>query len=204
MNYLWAGMILAGIIYAAFHGTLPAVANGALESAKEAVTLCLTMAGVMSFWMGLMEIAQKGGIIEGLSKRLRPLLKFLFPGLPQEHPACRYIATNIIANVFGLGWAATPAGLKAMKALEQWERERGNPEYQENFTGARRASREMCIFLIINISSLQLIPVNIVGYRQQYGSVSPTAIIMPAIAATAISTLAAVVFCKIMSGIGNN
>lgn len=196
MNYLWAIMILVGIVYAAFHGTLPAVANGALEAAKEAVTLCLTMAGVMSFWVGLMEIAQKGGIINGLSRRLRPLLRFLFPRLPENHPACRYIAANVIANVFGLGWAATPAGLKAMKELEKLEKERGNPEYQEGFDGARRASREMCTFLVINISSLQLIPVNIIGYRQQYGSVSPTAIIAPAIAATAISTIAAIIFCK--------
>ncbi len=201
MNYLWAVMILVGILYGAFHGTLPAVANGALESAKEAVTLCITMAGVMSFWVGLMEIAQKGGIIDGLSRRLRPLLRFLFPGLPMEHPACRYIATNMIANIFGLGWAATPAGLKAMKELEKLEAERGNPEYLENFSGARRASREMCTFLIINISSLQLIPVNIIGYRQQYGSVSPTAIIAPAILCTAVSTLAAIVFCKVMDGI---
>ena len=116
MNSLWAFMILTGIIYGAFHGTLPQITTAALDSAKEAVTLCITMMGVMSFWVGLMRIAEKAGIIEGLSRKMRPVLHFLFPDLPQEHPANEYIATNMIANVFGLGWAATPAGLKAMEA----------------------------------------------------------------------------------------
>ena len=111
MNFLWAIMILIGTVFAAFHGTLPDLANGALESAKEAVTLCLTMAGVMSFWTGRMKIAEKSGIISGLSRRLRPFLHFLFPRLPKENPANEYLAANMIANVFGLGWAATPAGL---------------------------------------------------------------------------------------------
>ena len=119
MNYLWAFMILTGIIYGAFHGTLPQITTAALDSAKEAVTLCITMMGVMSFWVGLMRIAEKAGIIEGLSRRMRPVLHFLFPDLPQEHPANEYIATNMIANVFGLGWAATPAGLKAMEELAE-------------------------------------------------------------------------------------
>ena len=118
MNYLWAFMILTGIIY------LPQITTAALDSAKEAVTLCITMMGVMSFWVGLMRIAEKAGIIEGLSRRMRPVLHFLFPDLPQEHPANEYIATNMIANVFGLGWAATPAGLKAMEDLKELEEER--------------------------------------------------------------------------------
>ena len=110
MNYLWAFMILTGVLFAAFHGTLPAVTQAALDSAKEAVTLCITMMGVMSFWVGLMKIAEKTGIIAGLSRRLAPVLHFLFPDIPKDHPANKYIATNMIANIFGLGWAATPAG----------------------------------------------------------------------------------------------
>lgn len=98
MNYLWAFMILIGVIFAAFTGKLPDVTNAALDSAKEAVTLCITMMGVMSFWVGLMKIAEKSGIIGGLSKRLRPLLRFLFPNLPEGHIANEYIATNIIAK----------------------------------------------------------------------------------------------------------
>lgn len=189
MNYLWAFMILTGVVFAAFHGTLPAVTQAALDSAKEAVTLCITMMGVMSFWVGLMRIAEKAGIIEGLSRKMRPVLHFLFPDLPQEHPVNEYIATNMIANVFGLGWAATPAGLKAMEELAEIKKEKGLPE--------EVASNEMCTFLILNISSLQLIPVSVIAYRSQYGSSNPSAITGAAIAATLVSTATAVIFCKI-------
>lgn len=198
MNYLWGFMILIGVIYAAMNGTLPEVTKAAMDSSKEAVSLCITMMGVMSFWVGIMRIAENAGIIEGLTRKFMPVLHFLFPDIPKEHPANRHIATNMIANVFGLGWAATPAGLKAMESLAMLEEERGNPEYKKGNTKERnrRASKEMCIFLIINISSLQLIPVNMIAYRQQYGSVDAAGIIAPAIIATCISTLAAIVFCK--------
>ena len=104
-------MILVGVIFAAFNGTLPEVTEAAVDSAKEAVKLCITMMGVMSFWVGIMRIAERAGIMDGAAKKLMPFLKFLFPGIPKEHPANRYIAANMSANVFGLGWAATPAGL---------------------------------------------------------------------------------------------
>ena len=198
MNYLWAFMILTGIIYGAFHGTLPQITTAALDSAKEAVTLCITMMGVMSFWVGLMRIAEKAGIIEGLSRRMRPVLHFLFPDLPQEHPANEYIATNMIANVFGLGWAATPSGLKAMEALGELEEDR---RLGRAFGPVRKrgvAGDEMCIFLILNISSLQLIPVNVIAYRSQYGSADPAGIIGGGILATMASTGAAVVYVLVM------
>lgn len=200
MNYLWGFMIIIGIVYAAFHGTLPQVTEAAISSAKEAIALCITMMGIMSFWVGMMRIAENAGIIEGATKILMPVLHFLFPDIPKEHPANRHIATNMIANVFGLGWAATPAGLKAMEALADLEKERKNPEYIEDGKNVknRRASKEMCVFLIINISSLQLIPVSMIAYRQQYGSVDAAGIIAPAIVATCISTVAAVVFCKVI------
>lgn len=196
MNYLWAFMILIGVVFAAFNGTLPAITNAALDSAKEAVTLCITMTGVMSFWVGLMKIAEKSGIIAGMSKRLEPALRFLFPNLPKGHVANEYIATNMIANVFGLGWAATPAGLKAMEALQEINLEECKQKGNEKNRAPDIATDEMCTFLIINISSLQLIPVNIIAYRGQYGSVNPTAIVGPALLATICSTLAAVIFCK--------
>ena len=119
MNYLWAFMILSGVIFSAFHGTIPAVTGAVLDSAKEAVTLCITMTGVMSFWMGLMRIAERGGVIAGLSRKLKPVLIFLFPQIPPGHVANEQIAANMIANIFGLGWAATPAGLEAMESLEE-------------------------------------------------------------------------------------
>ncbi len=104
-------MIVIGVIFAAFNGTLPEVTEAAVSSAKEAVSLCIAMMGVMSLWVGVMRIAENAGIIEGATKKLMPFLRFLFPDIPKNDPANRYIATNMIANVFGLGWAATPAGL---------------------------------------------------------------------------------------------
>ena len=189
LNYLWAFMILTGIIYGAFHGTMAEISSAALDSSKEAVTLCITMLGVMSFWTGLMQIAQKAGIIASMTRKITPFLRFLFPSLRKEQLALEYISTNVIANILGLGWACTPAGLKAMEEMRQIQLRRGeNPDI---------ASNEMCGFLILNISSLQLIPVNMIVYRSQYGSVNPTAIIAPAIVATLFSTLAGIVFLKI-------
>lgn len=198
MNYLWAIMILAGVIYAAFTGTLPDITTAALDSSKEAVTLCITMTGVMSFWVGLMKIAENGGMIKGMAEKLNPLLKFVFPDLPEGHPAKEYIATNMIANFFGLGWAATPAGLKAMQELQNLNIEECQMKGETKFRAKDLATKEMCSFLIINISSLQLIPVNIIAYRSQYGSVKPTDIVGPSILATTCSTLAAIIFCRIM------
>lgn len=120
LNYLWAGMIIVGVIFGAFNGKMPDITNAALDSAKEAVTLCITMMGVMSFWVGMMEIATRAGIIEIASKKLRPLVRFLFPDIPEGHKANDYITTNFIANFLGLGWAATPAGLQGMGRWQIW------------------------------------------------------------------------------------
>ncbi len=263
LNAIWAVMILLAVLYGAVTGHMGDVTNAALDSTGEAISLCITMAGVVALWMGLMEIAQKAGLVRKLTKGISPFLRFLFPRIPSGHPAGEYIAANVIANVLGLGWACTPAGLKAMEELAKLEAQRGNPEYldtesrerdfrreryvreqqsaqespvgkgtsrsaerelrkglagqrspaggfgktrkapeenlrhQGNDSRGRRASNEMCIFLILNISSLQLIPVNMIAYRSQYGSANPTAIIAPAIAATLVSTLVAIVYCKI-------
>ena len=194
-------MILIGVVYGAIAGKMAEVTNAALDSAGDAVSLCITMIGVMALWVGLMEIAQKSGLIAKLTRGIQPFIRFLFPRIPEGHPAREYIATNLIANVLGLGWACTPAGLKAMEELAKLEVERGNPAYLDDGKGIvgkreRIASNEMCTFLILNISSLQLIPVNMIAYRQQYGSVNPAGIIGPAIVATFVSTLTAVVYCK--------
>lgn len=210
MNYLWGFMIVVGVIFAAINGTLPDVTEAAIGSAREAVTLCITMTGVMSLWVGIMRIAEKSGMIEGATRKLMPFLRFLFPNIPKDHDANRYIATNMIANIFGLGWAATPAGLKAMEELSKLEEERRKAGAWKQADGRRvsnrrpsppgTASNEMCTFLIINISSLQLISVNMIAYRSQYGSVNPAAIVGPGILATAVSTAAAVIFCKVAGG----
>ena len=198
MNYLWSGMILTGIIYACFHGTLPEVTTAALESAKEAVNLCITMLGVMSFWMGFMKIAEQSGLIGRITIKLKPLLRFLFPNLPKDHVVNTYLAENMIANVFGLGWAATPAGLKAMEELQKINEEQCNLYGESKYRGKEIATKEMCDFLILNISSLQLVPMNIIAYRSQYGSANPMDIMGAAIMATTVGTAAAILFCKCM------
>lgn len=216
LNYIWAFMIMIGVIYGALTGNIKEVSNAALNSAGEAVSLCITMMGVMALWVGLMEIAQTSGLIKTLTNGIQPFISFMFPRIPKGHIAREYISTNIIANVLGLGWACTPAGLKAMEALAQLEAERGNEAYLEEndkkkvvvnservkekgHVKERIASNEMCTFLILNISSLQLIPVNMIAYRQQYGSVNPAGIIAPAIVATIISSIVAIIYCKMKS-----
>ena len=208
MNYLWGGMILIGIIYGTVTGHLEEVSEAAIQSSKEAVSLCVVMAGVTALWVGMMRIAEKSGLLEAMEQRMQPVLNFLFPEIPGNHPSRKSIATNLLANILGLGWAATPAGLKAMEELGKLEEERRAekaPDKRKNTAGqsslARQsgtASNEMCTFLIVNISSLQLIPINMIAYRSQYGSVSPAAIAGPALLATIASTVAGIAFCKVM------
>ena len=196
MDLLWAGMLICGMIYAAFSGNLEVVTETILSSAKEAVQLGIGMAGVLAFWTGLMEIAQDCGLVDRLTRSIRPVIRFLFPDIPDGHRAQKYISLNMIANMLGLGGAATPAGLEAMKALEQIEEERRNGRRAGRKRTRGTASNEMCTFLILNISSLQLIPVNMIAWRSQYGSSNPEAIVGPALLATACSTLTAVIYCK--------
>lgn len=209
MNYIWGGMLIIGIIFGVVTGNMQAVTDAVLQSSKEAVTLGISMLGIVAFWTGLMEVAGEAGVIAGLTRLISPFMRFLFPRIPKGHRAWDSLSANFVANILGLGWAATPAGLRAICDLEQLERERGNREYMEAETakdseqshalGARTASNEMCTFLVMNISSLQLIPVNIIAYRSQYGSANPAAVIAPAIVATFFSTVVAVVYCKMMA-----
>ena len=242
LNYLWAGMLLLGIVYAAFNGTLPEVTEGCLNGGKEALELCLSVAGVVAFWNGLMTIAKESGLVSLAARRVRPFLVWLMPGLKGQDEALDAISVNMAANVLGLGWAATPAGLQAMEALEKIEEKRRKRTVEMNAGKARKvadaveggciaknqdtigvrtvgkcgtvknfgswlkgavpvgvASNEMCTFLILNISSLQLIPVNVIAYRSQYGSVDPAAVVGPVIVSTPVITVVAVMFCRIMN-----
>ena len=200
LDYLWTVMLAVGVLWGLFNGRADEVTQGVLSGAKDAVTLGITMLGIMSAWTGVMKIAERSGLINGISEKMSPFMRFMFPDVKKNTPAYNYMCTNIAANVLGLGWAATPAGLKAMEELsgtdvsEAEGRSGGGPASFKS----KAASNAMCTFLILNISSLQLIPVNIIAYRSQYGSVEPAGIILPAIAATLVSTLTAVLFCKIM------
>jgi spore maturation protein A len=186
LNYLWGGMILLGVAVGAFTGRLTEVTNAAIASSKEAVTICITMLGILSMWTGIMRIASEAGLIRALTRCIMPILRFLFPTIPKGHKAMEYIATNFIANFLGLGWAATPPGIRAMEELQGLNK------------GKAVASREMCMFMVVNMSSLQLVGVNMLAYRAQYGSQSPSEIIGPGIFTTLVSTVAAIAFVKLV------
>lgn len=190
--------MIAGILYGVGTGNMESITNATLDSAESAITLCVTMLGVIGFWMGLMEVASKAGLIEDFAKGIQPLVSFLFPHIPKAHPSREYISTNIIANVLGLGWAATPAGLEAMKSLEELEEDRRNGviAYVKAPQLKGVASNEMCTFMMVNISSLQLIPMTIIAYRSEYGSANPSSIILPCIIATTVSTLVGIIYSK--------
>lgn len=185
MNILWGIMIVFGIISSLFCGNLPELTNSVIASGKEAVTLAFSMCGIVSIWCGMMKIAEKSGMLDSITRFLFPVIHKLFPDIPKNHSAIKYITTNITANIFGLGWAATPAGISAMKSMSDLNRH------------SKTASKSMCMFMIINMSSVQLITISILAYRAQYGSLSPASIVLPGIIATTISTIIGIIVGKI-------
>lgn len=199
LNILWVVMMAGGILFASFQGTMGEVTESFIDSATEAVNLCIFMLGVIGVWNGMMEIAVKSGLMRKIARVMYPFIHWLFPDIPSGHKASEYIAANMAANMLGLGWAATPAGLKAMQELKALDSRTENvPSGRKRppDTGGSRASDMMCAFLVLNISSLQLIPINMIAYRSQYGSVEPASIVLPSIVSTAISTLAGILFIK--------
>lgn len=182
LNYLWGFMIVLGVTVGVISGNIGEVSKATINSSKEAVMLCITMLGIMAMWTGVMQVAKKCGLVAAFTRALRPVIRFLYPDIPKDHIVNEHIAANMIANILGLGWAATPMGLMAMKELRELNR---NSEV---------ASYDMCTLLIINISSLQLIPVNIIAYRSQYGSANPAEILAAGLLATICSTAVGVIF----------
>lgn len=180
VNYIWVFMTIVGFVFSIFNGTLEEVNKAIFDGAKEAVTLCIGLISILVFWLGIMRIAQESGLLELLSKLFRPLVKRLFPEVPTNHPAMGYILSNMIANMFGLGNAATPLGIKAMEELKQLN------------GGKNSASRSMVTFLAINTASITIIPTTVIAIRMNYNSASPTEIVVPTLIATIISMLGAV------------
>ncbi|SHF57944.1 nucleoside recognition domain-containing protein [Ornithinibacillus halophilus] len=178
VNIIWASMAIIGIIYAMINGTMDQVNKAIFETANEAVTLSIGLISVLVFWLGIMKVAEKAGILNVLAKIFRPIVVRIFPDIPKDHPAIGYILSNITANLFGLGNAATPMGIKAMEQMKQ-------------LSGTDTASRSMITFLALNTSSLTIIPTTVIAIRMQYNSVSPTEIVGTTIIATVISTISA-------------
>ncbi|UTR09572.1 MULTISPECIES: nucleoside recognition domain-containing protein [Evansella] len=180
VNIIWVSLFVIGIIFAGINGTMDKVNSAVFDGAKEAVVICIGLISVLTFWLGLMRIAEKAGLLRALSWVLRPVAKRLFPDIPKDHPAMGYILSNMSANMFGLGNAATPMGIKAMEELKKLN------------GGSNEASRSMITLLAINTASITLIPTTVISIRMQYGSVSPTEIVGTTILATAVSTAGAI------------
>lgn len=192
LNVIWGFFLIGGILTGAFLGRMDLVTNAVIDGGRNAVELAFTMAGVVAVWSGILKIAEKGGMIDALAEKMEPFLDFLFPEVPRGHAARRYISANFAANFLGLGWAATPAGLLAMEELAKLNGKTG------------RASNAMCMFLVVNMSSLQLVTVNILAYRAEYGSAAPAEIMGAGIAATLGTTLAGILLAKILEGRGKH
>ncbi|RID89278.1 spore maturation protein [Peribacillus asahii] len=180
VNYIWVGMTVIGVLFAIVNGTMDEVNKALFVSAKEAVTLSIGLMSILVFWLGLMKIAESAGLLEKLSFLFRPLMRWLFPDIPINHPAMGYILSNMMANTFGLGNAATPLGIKAMEQMKELN------------GGQAKVSRSMVTFLAINTSSITLIPTTVIAIRMNYNSSNPTDIVFPTIMATAISAVGAI------------
>src|SRR5690606_29307721 len=180
VNIIWAFMAMVGIVYAMFNGTMDEVNKAILESANQAVQLSIGLISILVFWLGIMKIAEHAGILKGLTSLVRPLVVRLFPDIPKDHPALGYILSNFTANLFGLGNAATPLGIKAM---EQMKKLNGNKD---------EASRSMITFLAINTAGLTLIPTTVIAIRIQFNSSNPTEIVSTTLVATGLALTSAI------------
>jgi len=175
MNVVWLGLILAGAAVAAFTGKAAAVTDAAFAGGKLGIETAIGLAGLMALWMGVMKIAERSGLMEGLALLLRPVVNLLFPSVPRDHPAIGAMLMNISANMLGLGSAATPFGLKAMQELQELNEDK------------ETASEAMCTFLALNTASITLVPGTIIALRATYGSVNPAEIVVATLVASVIA-----------------
>ena len=178
VGYIWAFLILIGIIYSIFTGNINVINESILTNANKALDLILNLMPIIVLWTGVLKIAEVSGLLDKFAKLLNPILSKLFPSVPKSSKALGYISSNIAANMLGLGSAATPAGLKAMKEL------------QEINSNKDTASTPMITFLVLNTAGVTIIPTTILALRSSYHSLSPGEIILPAIIATACSSIA--------------
>ncbi|WP_066047452.1 nucleoside recognition domain-containing protein [Robertmurraya korlensis] len=180
VNIIWVCLTVIGILFAMVNGTMSEVNEAIFSGAKEAVTLCIGLISILVFWLGMMKIAEEAGLLNKLSNLFKPIITRLFPEIPHNHPAMGYILSNMMANMFGLGNAATPLGIKAMEEMKKIN------------GGKSEASRSMITFLAINTSSITLIPTTVIAIRMNYNSASPTDIVGPTLIATICSSIGAI------------
>lgn len=187
INKIWAFFIASGILYALFTGNIETINKEILDSSKTALDMIVKIFPVMALWLGIMRIAETSGLLSKMSNKLAPILGKLFPEIPKKHESLSLIASNIIANMFGLGSAATPFGLKAMASLQEINEKKDT------------ASRSMITFLVLNTSGVTIIPTTIISLRMLYGSINPTEIVFPCILATICSTVAGLIMDRFLA-----
>lgn len=185
LNYIWLALVILAVVVGGINGKIEAVTKAAIDSAGNAVTIAIGLIGVMTLWLGIMKIAEDSGLMNILARAIAPVMRFLFPEVPRDHPAMGSMMMNIAANMLGLSNAATPLGLKAMEDLEKL-----NPR-----PGV--ATNAMCLFLTINTANVQLIPASMIGLLASAGSRNPTAIIGTTLAVTAMALTAGVAMAKL-------
>ncbi len=187
VNIIWSFFIILGIIYSILTNRIDIINTTILESAKTSLDMIIQIFPVLALWMGIMNIAQRSNLLNKISKILFPLLSKLFPEIPKNHESLGFIASNIIANVFGLGSAATPFGLKAMQSLQKLNKNK------------TKASRSMITFLVINTSGVTLIPTTIISMRMMHNSSNPNSILLACIIGTLCSTIGGVFVDKLFA-----
>lgn len=187
LNIIWLILLVGSVVVAVLTGHVREVVVSVTESAGAAFKLALGLAGIMALWLGIMKIAEQSGLVEGFTRLIAPLMRLLFPRIPSGHPALASMAMNMVANMFGLNNAATPLGLKAMADLDELNTTKGT------------ASDEMCMFLAVNTSSLQLVPAGAIALLAAGGSSDPTAVVLPAILATCVSTAVGITAASMLS-----
>ena len=184
VNFIWLFLIVMGFAAAALNGNIDLMTEAVFDGAALGVTVCFGLISILVFWLGIMRIAEDAGLLEKLTVLLRPIVYFLFPGVPRNHPALGYIMSNMSANILGLGNAATPMGIKAMQELQKL-----NPDKDT-------ATPAMCTLLAINTSSITIIPTTIIAIRMNFDSANPAEIVGTTLIVTAISTGVAIMADK--------
>jgi spore maturation protein A len=186
LNYIWLTMVIVAVVLGGINGKIENVTKAAIDSAGSSVTIAIGLIGVMALWLGIMKIAEDSGLMSLVSKAIAPVMRWLFPEVPRDHPAIGSMTMNIAANMLGLNNAATPLGIKAMEDLEKLNR---NPGI---------ATNAMCTFLTINTAGIQLIPATMISIMASAGSKAPTAIIGTTLAASCMAVIAGVAAVKFL------
>lgn len=185
MNYIWYFLIVISIIFAAINGTLDDVAKAIFTGTELSVKIILTLLGIMTFWLGIMKIAEKSGIVEFISKLLKPIARLIFPQIPKNSPIIGDVAMNFSANALGLANAATPMGIKAMEGMQEINEDKES------------ASDSMCTLLAMNTAGFQLIPATVIAILAANGAENPTEIIVPTLIVTSVAFISAIIIAKL-------